>query len=297
MTEFKTFPAKILLFGEHIINKGANGLALPFHKCNCTLSFNKDETTLKESKEVLELIANQIEKDEVIENLFDVVNLHQDISNGLNINMNIPVGYGLGSSGAICAGIYETYCHSKKENPKKVKNILGRVESAFHGKSSGLDPLVSFLDKAVLVSSEKTEIIDFSLENITDFKMFLVDTNQARKTAPLVDKFLTKYNTKQSFADKINLELKPLTNEIIDDFISLKTKDTYKKIEKLSRLQLENFDGLILEEHKSTWKKGLNNEDFFLKICGAGGGGFMLGFCKDETKIIEAFSEEEILFL
>ena len=28
------------------------------------------------------------------------------------------------------------------------------------------------------------------------------------------------------------------------------------------------------------WGKNLDNEDFSLKICGAGGGGFMLGFAK-----------------
>lgn len=295
--DYKTFPAKILLFGEHIINKGANGLAVPFHKFSSTLSFHKDETTLEESTEVLNLIVNQIEKDELIEDLFDTVHLHQDISEGLNINMNIPVGYGLGSSGAICAGIYETYCHYKKTNPKKVKNILGHVESAFHGKSSGLDPLVSFLDKAILVNEEKTEIIDFSIEKIKDFKIFLVDTKSARKTAPLVDKFLTKYKTKASFSSVVNTKITPLTNEIIEDFVSLNTTNTYKKIEKLSRLQLDNFDEFILQEHKDIWEKALKNNDFYLKICGAGGGGYMLGFCKDENKVLNVFNKEEVIFL
>jgi len=294
---YKTFPSKILLFGEHIINKGSNGLAVPFHKYNCTLSFHKEDTTLEESTEVLNLIAEQIEKDEIIENLFDTVHLHQDISEGLNINMDIPVGYGLGSSGAICAGIYETYCHYKKENPKKIKNILGHVESAFHGKSSGLDPLVSFLDKAVVVNDEETKLIDFSLEKITDFKMFLVDTKQARKTAPLVDKFLTKYNTKNSFASIIDTKIAPLTNKIIEDLITFSTENTYDKIAKLSKLQLENYEEFILDEHKHVWKKALENKDFYLKICGAGGGGFMLGFCKNKNKVLDIFEEKDIIFI
>lgn len=294
MTEFKIFPSKILLFGEHIINKESNGLAIPFHKYNCRLSFKKDKTTLKESTEVLELIVNQIEKDEIIENLFDTVHLHQDISDGLNININIPVGYGLGSSGAICAGIYDTYCHYKKENPKKIKNILGHIESAFHGKSSGLDPLVSFLDNTVLVNSEKTDLIDFSLDKITDFKIFLVNTHTPRKTAPLVDKFLTKYDTKQIFAKIIDTEIIPITNEIIADFVSLNFESTYNKIKTLSKLQLENYGDLILSKHKPIWKKAIDSNDFYLKICGAGGGGFMLGFCKEKTKVVDVFGEDVI---
>ena len=79
MNTFKTFPAKILLFGEHIINKGANGLALPFHKYNCTLSFEKTAKTLTESKEVLSLIHNQIENDEILDARFDNVEFLQDI--------------------------------------------------------------------------------------------------------------------------------------------------------------------------------------------------------------------------
>jgi mevalonate kinase len=298
MNKFKTFPAKILLFGEHIINKGAHGLALPFHKYNCTLSFEKTEETLKESREVLELIHNQIENDTYLEPLFDGLQFHQDIiAEDLKINMNIPIGYGLGSSGAICAGVYDHYCHSKKKKPKKIQKILGKVESAFHGKSSGLDPIVSFLDIAVLVKENSTETIDFKLENVTAFHTFLVDTQQARKTAPLVEQFLNKYNTHSDFSAKVNNEIVPLTNDIIEDFISYQLANTYSKIKQLSKLQLENFKDLILDKHIPIWEKALKNDDFYLKICGAGGGGFMLGFCKDKAKVLEVFDMEEVIFV
>tara|TARA_B110000037_G_C17114376_1_gene503138 strand:+ start:1299 stop:2222 length:924 start_codon:yes stop_codon:yes gene_type:complete len=298
MNTFKTFPAKILLFGEHIINKGANGLALPFHKYNCTLSFEKTAKTLTESKEVLSLIHNQIENDEILDARFDNVEFLQDIeTENLVINMNIPVGYGLGSSGAICAGVYEHYCHSKKKKAKKVQKILGRLESAFHGKSSGLDPIVSYLDIAVLVKEDKTETVDFQLENVAEFHTFLVDTKQARKTAPLVEKFLRKYNTDRAFSSTISNEIAPLTNEIIEDFTSYQLAGTYSKIKKLSKLQLENFQDFILEKHIPIWEKALKKNDFYLKVCGAGGGGFMLGFCKDKAKVLEVFDADEVIFV
>lgn len=298
MNNFKTFPAKILLFGEHIINKGAHGLALPFHKYNCTLSFEKNENTLAESKEVLKLIHNQIENDEILDSRFDEVEFLQDIeTENLVINMNIPVGYGLGSSGAICAGVYDHYCHSKKKKTKKIQKLLGKLESAFHGKSSGLDPIVSYLDIAVLVKENKTETVDFVLENVKDFHIFLVDTKQARKTAPLVQQFLNKYNTNSDFSTKVNNEIVPLTNEIIEDFINYELSTTYSKIKQLSKLQLENFQDLILAKHLPIWEKALKNDDFYLKICGAGGGGFMLGFCKDKEKVLEVFDADEVIFV
>ena len=74
-------------------------------------------------------------------------------------------------------------------------------------------------------------------------------------------------------------------------------EETYQKIAKLSALHLENFKDLILEKHIAVWKKGLKNNEFYLKICGAGGGGFMLGFCKDKSCVLDSFEDNEVIFL
>ena len=173
---FKTFPSKILLFGEHIINKGANGLATPFYSYFSVLSFENTEHSLKESKLVLDLIFNQMKNTASLNTLFDLDAYAKDIENGMLINMNIPIGYGLGSSGAICAGVFDAYAKDKNKNPQELKTILGEMEGAFHGKSSGLDPLVSYLEKSVLVTKDNSEIKDFNLKNVTEFHTFLIDT-------------------------------------------------------------------------------------------------------------------------
>ncbi len=297
MKEFEIFPAKILLFGEHIINKGSNGLATPFPKYYCSFSYEKTALTLNASQEVLELISKQINESENLSSIIDLVEFEQDIHNGLHINMNIPIGYGLGSSGAICAGVYNHYCHFKTENPTVLKKILGEMEGAFHGKSSGLDPLVSYLNKSVLVTEDYSKVIDFSLAKNTTFNLFLIDTQHARKTAPLVNNFLAKYETNINFSELIDATIVPLTNAIIEDFVSNNLEKTYSKIKQLSALHLENFQELILEKHISIWQKALKNDAFYLKICGAGGGGFMLGFCKDKKEVLDVFDSEEIIFL
>ena len=297
MKKFKSFPSKILLFGEHIINKGANGLATAFYSYKCRLSFSKTDKSLKESKPVLDLIYDQISNNSTLSNLFDLERFQTDINNALFINMDIPIGYGLGSSGAICASIYHEYALIKNNNPLTLKTILGEMEGAFHGKSSGLDPLVSYLGKSVLVTKDKTEINEFYLSEISEFQTFLIDTKQPRKTAPLVNLFLETYKNNKDFAFQVDNNIIPLTNDIINDFLSNNLKETYSKIAQLSKLHLENFKFLILDKHLSIWENALNNKDFFLKICGAGGGGFMLGFCKDKAKVLEVFTEDELIFL
>ena len=38
---------------------------------------------------------------------------------------------------------------------------------------------------------------------------------------------------------------------------------------------------MVPEQLKDLWIKGLENEKFFLKLCGSGGGGMMLGYTDD----------------
>jgi mevalonate kinase len=38
---------------------------------------------------------------------------------------------------------------------------------------------------------------------------------------------------------------------------------------------------MIPENMKPVWQEGLNRDDFKLKLCGSGGGGFLLGISND----------------
>ena len=63
--------------------------------------------------------------------------LDSDIENGLYFESTIPESYGLGSSGAVVAAIYESY---KQEvgvdlEINDLKLILSNIESFFHGQS------------------------------------------------------------------------------------------------------------------------------------------------------------------
>ena len=61
---------------------------------------------------------------------------------------SIPQGYGIGSSGALVASIYDQYALDKitvlenltKEKLQHLKTVFAAMESFFHGKSSGLRP-------------------------------------------------------------------------------------------------------------------------------------------------------------
>jgi len=82
---------------------------------------------------------------------FDFTSFKNDIGSGMYFDSSIPQGYGVGSSGALVASIYDQYAHNKitilenltRDKLLKLKEIFSFMESFFHGKSSGLDPLNS----------------------------------------------------------------------------------------------------------------------------------------------------------
>lgn len=283
MKSVKKFSSKILLFGEHIVNKGANALALPYPSFYACLSFDaRHKDFLEASSSILKDIYALISTDEQLSVYYDTNRLLADMKKGLCFHLNIPIGYGLGSSGAIVAAIFEEYALKKDLDNTTLKEILGLTEGVFHGKSSGLDPLVSYLNQAVLIDNG-THVVEEELKWQDDLEIFLIDTKQARKTGPLVNAFLEKANKNKVFAKDLEKEIIPLNNQIIRNFLNKEHLSSLELIQRLSALQFETMQELILPQHLDYWLLGLASKEYFLKICGAGGGGFMLGFTKDKS--------------
>jgi mevalonate kinase len=46
---------------------------------------------------------------------------------------------------------------------------------------------------------------------------------------------------------------------------------------------LNNFKPMIPEQFHAIWQKGIDTNDYYLKLCGSGGGGYILGFTRHGT--------------
>jgi mevalonate kinase len=49
---------------------------------------------------------------------------------------------------------------------------------------------------------------------------------------------------------------------------------------KLSSVVLNNFKPMIPEQFHAIWQNGIDTNDYYLKLCGSGGG-YILGFTED----------------
>lgn len=296
--KFLSFPAKLLLFGEHIIHEGAKGLAIPLQTFSGQFNYaDKPASTFqKKSNESLLDLAKYIAIDDELSKLYNAHELLTDIENGLYFSSNIPQGYGLGSSGTLVAAIAHHFRIQKadKKNSSSIKHELSLIENFFHEKSSGLDPIVSFFNQTVLVENKQViKIFDLPVLQKEGVRVFILNTHISRKTAPLVKLFLEK--TKDSkFQNILHESLLQANDTAVESFLQQKYKSLLTAVNIISQIHFDYFKEFIPQSYHTLWKDGLKNNQFYLKLCGAGGGGFIIGFCKIDFPINEFFSGEDV---
>jgi mevalonate kinase len=271
-------PAKLLLFGEYSVLKGSRALAVPLSLYQGSWKYSANSYLQHDLMQLGHYFKEKVANSDAFLNTEGFLN---HLSKGLYFDSNIPRGYGAGSSGAVCAAVYERFGIFKTNNIVELKAIFAKMENYYHGNSSGFDPLISYLKRPVLINTDKSlQIID--IKQHTDIKIFLLDTKQPRKTEPLVQLFLEKC-TQPAFHTAILEQMAPQMNHTLNDFLNLNTTSFFENLHQLSALQLQYLPDMIPNDFKPLWKKGLEHGDFTLKLCGAGGGGFILGFAPSEN--------------
>lgn len=288
------FYSKILLFGEYGIIKDSKGLSIPYNFYNGALKIDEHKTiATRKSNDALKRFGEHLEHLQTEQPTlvsFALDKLKADVAEGLYFDSSIPQGYGVGSSGALVAAIYDQYANNKitvlenltREKLLQLKEIFGAMESFFHGKSSGLDPLNSYLSLPILINSQdsiESANIPSQTENGKG-AVFLLDSGQTGETAPMVNIFME--NMKQEgFRNMLKNQFVKHTDACVHDFLKGDVKSLFGNVKQLSKVVLDNFKPMIPQEFHTLWKKGIETNAYYLKLCGSGGGGYMLGFTED----------------
>ncbi|TCP23706.1 mevalonate kinase [Tenacibaculum skagerrakense] len=287
------FYAKILLFGEYGIIKDSKGLAIPFNSYKGALKTAQNLTgEAKKSNENLKSFYNYLTNLDSSLVSFNLESFQEDISSGMYFDSSIPQGYGVGSSGALVASIYDKYANDKitvlenltRDKLVKLKEIFSVMESFFHGKSSGLDPLNSYLSIPILINSkENIEATGIPSQKEGKGAVFLLDSEQVGETEPMVSIFMNKMKN-EGFRKMLSEEFVTYTDACIEDFLKGNVTSLFGNVKKLSKVVLANFKPMIPNAFHKVWEKGIQTNDYYLKLCGSGGGGYILGFTEDFEK-------------
>ncbi len=258
----KKYPAKLLLFGEHLVLNGASSLAIPFHRYSAYWTKGKSSESLDDFYIYLSSLpfVNQ-GKLKILK------------SSGYYLESNIPRGYGLGSSGALCAAVYEfTVDHNSKKLPSVVIRELSIIEDYFHGKSSGLDAYVILMNRPIILKGGIPKHIDIDIRAMP-LNLYLIDSGQSRNSKDLISKFV-----KEESHEEEKKELVRVSDKLIKDISNGNYHNLLSLVRLISQYQYDLLNYTIVGSIKPLWEEGLESNTFSIKLCGAGGGGFYLGF-------------------
>ncbi len=273
-----------MLVGEYGVVTGGSALTIPFHRFHAQVRSTTSIPRGKE-KEVSESISYLKRIYQYIDDLpkgnfhagADMELFYSKLENYW-LELNIPVGYGLGSSGAVSAAIYDLFFPECRTLPlSSQKEDLAAIESFFHGKSSGVDALTCFIGKPLYFTPDGTiQITAFNpLEIRGGYRFFLLDSGMQFKTGPLVEYYL-KQMEESGFASSIRSEYLVINQKLIETLLGEREADPGLLMRVLADYQYTHFRKMIPENMLDLWIEGQVSSEYHLKLNGSGGG-FMLG--------------------
>ncbi len=303
------FYSKIMLFGEYSIILGSMGLTIPYAHFNGELGFiNKNRYTdldfaHRSNRQLMDYFQylEDLNRQNKLPKGFNLTQMGKDIEDGLYFESTIPEGYGLGSSGALVASLYHRYGDNHKQLNAGtessqigwLKQEMAVLESFFHGTSSGIDPLICYLKNPLLLKDQNT-ITPIGIPRYDvqpEDAIFLVNSGKQGKTAPLVQQFI-KDCENHDFHSRMTDEYIPINNQCINTITTGNLEGFFPALNELSLFQSIHFQRMIPANLEADWQYGLSTGEYILKLCGSGGGGFILGFTRHYSEVKKRFTDK-----
>ena len=263
----KTYNAKILLFGEYGILFGYQAISIPYNRYCGSLVVERSSHSLTDDlfRYVVDLKLNAE---------WDVKKAEYCFKQGLVFKSSIPQNAGVGSSGALVAALYDNFTEWKILNLPivEIRNDLAKIESFFHGSSSGIDPLTALLNKALHIDNNQKITVLEDLQFPDGINLYLFNTGEKGETSKYVAPIIKalRNNPKSKEAEKYH-EIFKTSDKTIISLLSGNPESFTNSLHHLSALQLKHMSQLI----PNSAKKKASETNTEIKLSGSGGGGYM----------------------
>jgi len=288
--------SKVILFGEYSMIFDATALMIPLKRFSAQwqLPQSRNKAASLTSNQSLKRFCQYLSENEESSNLLDLQALRKDLEEGLFLASNVPSGYGLGSSGTLVAAVYDRYAMQKNDDYLQLKTLFGKMESHFHGSSSGIDPLQCYLGQPFKITPEGVQLLtdDFLKK---DIHICLIDTKIKSNTKPLVEHFKAQRENLE-FLNRFQAEYVPCVTSCINSMIEGNKELFFSSLKQLTKGQLEFLHPMITDNTLDLF----NNDydfNFGVKILGSGGGGYVLGFTDDVEQASKLLNDFEVIWL
>ena len=288
MQQPRKYPSKILLTGEYTVLLGYPAIAIPWIRRYAEWKENGsavDDTLLK--------FYHFIKKHSELNDHFLLDDFFNFIQSGGYLESHIPFGYGLGSSGSFCAAVLDRFSIVDKKDVGLVHTLLKRMEDFFHGQSSGLDPMISYFDRAVQICNGEISFPDMQCKDLLfKYGLCLVDSKLKRDTQQLVVRFKESIKD-ENYIAKLKAEIVPLNEFLILSLLNEKATSFERNWTQISKASLDVFQNMIPGSFQKFWEEGIQSKAYYCKLCGAGGGGLFLVKVLDEKVFQEQIKKYE----
>ncbi len=296
-------PAKAILFGEHAVVYGKPAIAMALNKrAYVKVSENVDNKLYVDIRDLgitgyLDFKNNSIKSDSpkkgILKYILSSIKKVHDGS-GLNIciDVNIPIGGGLGSSAAVTvATIAAVSAYNKIElDESEIAKYAHEVELEVQKSASPLDTTVSTYGGLIYLETDAEDIIQLEIDH--DIPVVIGYTYTRGDTGKLV----AGVRIRRDIYPEIINPIIDLIGSVVEEAKEAILNDDKKRIGELMNINHGLLDtlGVNTKELSNMVYIARNTGAFGSKITGAGGGGSIIAYCPEGIeKIIVSLKEIE----
>ena len=285
MKSIASAPGKVILFGEHFVVYGGKAILCSINKRITVTAEKTNERKISINSEIGKLILEPnksiLEIDSPLKPFYYLANKaleNEETGIHIQIDSEIPLGAGLGSSSACCvagaAAIFKLFGNISKE---KTLELAIEAEKTIFENTSGADCTVCTYGG--IIEYDKNNGFK-KIEDEPNFQLVIANSNIEHSTQSMVSKVKEFENkNKEEFSRLSNLESKLIENVSI----LLKENKPEELGEKINQNQ-EYLEILGISNNELTKMIKIGQESSFgAKITGSGGGGCIFALTNESN--------------
>ena len=291
-------PGKIILFGEHFVVHGTRAVVGAINKRVTVISEKNDTAAISISSSLGKATIPITEEIDSVEKKFrpfffiakEVISDH-NFQNGITIDIqsDIPIGAGLGSSSACCVAAAASVSNLfSKVDASQILDLAIDAERTIFPRTSGADCTVSTLGGIIEYQKESDPK---AIKTEHDFDFIVVNSQKMHNTDAVVKRVNKFRDDNADTFSELCTEEDNLITKAID---SLQTFDleTIGKCMSQNQIFLERIgvsNDVLLDIVKT-----IEKETFGAKLTGAGDGGCVIALTDQSKKdsVVENMSKE-----
>ena len=297
MKSIASAPGKVILFGEHFVVYGVKAILCSINKRVTVTAEKTSERKISINSKIgkLDLDPNKLisEINSPLKPFYYLANKaieNKDTGIHIQIDSEIPLGAGLGSSSACCvagaAAIFKLFGNISRE--EVLKRAIEAERTIFEN-TSGADCTVCTYGGIMEYDKNK----GFKkIEHEPNFQLVIINSNMEHSTQSMVYKVKEFENkNKEEFLRLSNLE-----SELVEDVLKLVKENKVQEIGLKMNQNQEYLENIGISNNELVKMVKIGQESSFgAKITGSGGGGCIFALTNESNlqNILKKFKDND----